>query len=88
MKINNPGLKIVVGANQDPVLIEDYTGLPHRGKLETQSAYKKRRHEEKINVKHRGKWVHVSKVIRDDPKDKNHKFIDGDGTYRKDTSES
>ena len=91
MKVNNPGLKIIAGATEGSFVIEDYTDLPHRGRLETQAAYKIRRKNEDLILKQKldGKVIHASKMITDnveenekDPSIK-HYFIDGDGTYRK-----
>lgn len=87
----NKHLKIIANANEAGIVEEDYTGLPHRGKLETQSAYKIRRKKEADELKHKlsGKLSHVSKYVhpnheanKKDP-EKKHYFIDGDGEYRK-----
>jgi hypothetical protein len=82
MKIDN-GQEVF----KDGDIVEDYSGLSHRGKNETQDEYKARRHHEKMQTKHRGRYVHVSKLVRPDrDKDKadpenKHFTIDGDGSY-------
>ena len=88
MKIDNNKVLVIdeEGNVTKPEPKPDYSGLGHRGENESYEDYKIRRHEEKMDAKYRGKWVHVAKIVRDDPKDEEHKFIDGDGTYRKDVS--